>query len=81
MPKLVREKSKKIAHTVNVQNWMGGGGEGLDGGGGGIGLGFTHTAVKRGARAQFPPKLLLNKVLNFQIFSLSSPKLRQSLKS
>ena len=40
-----------------------------------------HTAVKRGARAQFPPKLLLNKVLNFRKFSLSSPKLRQSLKS
>ena len=40
-----------------------------------------HTAVKRGARAQFPPKLSLNKVLNFRKFSLSSPKLRQSLKS
>ena len=41
----------------------------------------VHTAVKRGARAQFPPKLSLNKVLNFRKFSLSSPKLRQSLKS
>ena len=41
----------------------------------------SHTAVKRGARAQFPPKLSLNKVLNFPKFSLSSPKLRQSLKS
>ena len=40
-----------------------------------------HTAVKRGVRAQFPPKLSLNKVLNFRKFSLSSPKLRQSLKS
>ena len=40
-----------------------------------------HTAVKRGARAQFPPKLSLNQVLNFGKFSLSSPKLRQSLKS
>ena len=39
------------------------------------------TAVKQGARAQFPPKLSLNKVLNFRKFSLSSPKLRQSLKS
>ena len=31
MPKLVREnnKTERIAHTVNVQNWMGGGGEGL----------------------------------------------------
>ena len=38
-----------------------------------------HTAVKWGARAQFPPKLSLNKVLNFPKFSLSSPKLRQSL--
>ena len=36
-----------------------------------------HTAVKRGARAQFPPKLSLNKVLNFRKFSLSSAKLRQ----
>ena len=43
--------------------------------------GGGHTAVKRGARAQFPPKLSLNKVLNFRKFSLSSPKLRQSLKS
>ena len=43
--------------------------------------GIEHTAVKRGARAQFPPKLSLNKVLNFRKFSLSSPKLRQSLKS
>ena len=42
---------------------------------------WEHTAVKRGARAQFPPKLSLNKVLNFRKFSLSSPKLRQSLKS
>ena len=42
---------------------------------------LAHTAVKRGARAQFPPKPWLNKVLNFQKFSLSSPKLRQSLKS
>ena len=42
---------------------------------------MIHTAVKRGARAQFPPKLSLNKVLNFRKFSLSSPKLRQSLKS
>ena len=25
----------------------------------------AHTAVQRGARAQFPPKLSLNKVLNF----------------
>ena len=41
----------------------------------------SGTAVKRGARAQFPPKLSLNKVLNFRKFSLSSPKLRQSLKS
>ena len=41
----------------------------------------SHTAVKRGARAQFPPKLSLNKVLNCRKFSLSSPKLRQSLKS
>ena len=38
-----------------------------------------HTAVKRVARAQFQPKLSLNKVLNFRKFSLSSPKLRQSL--
>ena len=29
---------------------------------------FPHTAVKRGARAQFPPKLSLNKVLNFRKF-------------
>ena len=42
---------------------------------------FTHTAVKRGARAPFSPKLSLNKVLIFRKFSLSSPKLRQSLKS
>ena len=35
-----------------------------------------HTAVKWGARAQFPPKLSLNKVLNFPKFSLSSPKLQ-----
>ena len=41
----------------------------------------SHTAVKRVARAQFQPKLSLNKVLNFRKFSLSSPKLRQSLKS
>ena len=41
----------------------------------------AHTAVKRVARAQFQPKLSLNKVLNFRKFSLSSPKLRQSLKS
>ena len=40
-----------------------------------------HTAVKRKARAQFPPKLSLNKVLNFRKFSLLSPKLRPSLKS
>ena len=44
-------------------------------------LGPAHTAVKRGARAQFPPKLSLNKVLNCGKFSLSGPKLRQSLKS
>ena len=44
-------------------------------------LGIVHTAVKRGARAQFSPKLSLNKVLNFRKFLLSSPKLRQSLKS
>ena len=42
---------------------------------------LAHTAVKRGARAQFPPKLSLNKVLNFRKFSLLSPKLRQSRKS
>ena len=41
----------------------------------------AHTAVKRGARAQFPPKLSLKKVLNFRKFPLSSLKLRQSLKS
>ena len=40
-----------------------------------------HTAVKRVARAQFQPKLSLNKVLNFRKSSLSSSKLRQSLKS
>ena len=33
----------------------------------------SHTAVKR---AQFQPKLSLNKVLNFRKFSPSSPKLR-----
>ena len=43
--------------------------------------GAHHTEVKRGARAQFPQKLSLNKVLNFRKFSLSNPKLRQSLKS
>ena len=42
---------------------------------------YGHKAVKRGARAQFPPKLSLDKVLNFRNFLLSSPKLRQSLKS
>ena len=41
----------------------------------------VHTAVKREAHAQYSPKLSLNKVLNFRTFSLSSPKLRQSLKS
>ena len=42
-----------------------------------------HTAVKRGARAQcaVPAKTSLDKILNFRKFSLSSPKLRQSLKS
>ena len=43
--------------------------------------GAENTAVKRGAHAQFLPKLLLNKVLNFQKFLLSSPNLRQTLKS
>ena len=43
--------------------------------------GLFHTAVKRVARAQFQPKLSLNKVLNFRKFLLSSLKLRQSLKS
>ena len=43
--------------------------------------GRRHTAVKRVGRAQFQPKLSLNKVLNFRKFSLSSTKLRQSLKS
>ena len=33
---------------------------------------IAHTAVKRGARAQFPSKLLPNKVLNFRNFLLSS---------
>ena len=36
---------------------------------------FVHTAVKGGARAHFPPKLSLYKVLNFDKFLLSSPKL------
>ena len=44
-------------------------------------LGSTHTEVKRGAGTQFLPKLLLNKVVNLGTFSLSSLKLRQSLKS
>ena len=34
--------------------------------------GWAHTAVKRGARAQFLPKPSLNKVLHFRKFSLSS---------
>ena len=43
--------------------------------------GVGYTVVKHGAYAQFPPKLLLNKVLNFWTFSLSSTKLRPSLKN
>ena len=39
--------------------------------------GQSHTAVKREARAQFPPKLSLNKVLNFQKFSFSRTKLSE----
>ena len=41
----------------------------------------AHSAIKRGAGVQLPTKRLLNNVLNFPTFSLSSPKLRQSLKS
>lgn len=40
-------------------------------------LSLDHTAVKRGApRAQFPPKLSLDEVLNFQKFPLLSPKVK-----
>ena len=32
----------------------------------------NHTAVKRGARAHFPPKVSLKKLLNFENISLLS---------
>ena len=67
------------AAVVKVFFCREGGGGGRRGHSGHSGPG--HTAVKRGARAQCPPKLSLNKVLNFRKVLLLSPKLRQSLKS
>ena len=39
-------------------------------------VGVSQTAVKCRAHAQFPPKLLLNNVLNCQKFSLSKPQVK-----
>ena len=39
-------------------------------------LDARHTAVKRKARVQFPPKLSLKNVLNFRKFSLSRRKIK-----